>query len=111
MSSARLIPYVLITLCGVYTAVTAWQPEFKKLEEERQGDFQVQHPEHAQSNPRDTAISRAIADDLKEARDQLKAPTGFAWGIRRALFGTGKEDGADQKKVVNIERADGSAGK
>jgi hypothetical protein len=54
----------------------------------------AEHEQQAAEAQRDTAISRAIVDDFKEAGQQI-TQGGFAWGIRKAIFG-GKND--DEKK-------------
>jgi hypothetical protein len=82
------------------------QPELVKsqaLREETDPAFVSQHPrEHLQHEQqaaeaqRDTAISRAMAQDFKEAGEQITQGGGFAWGIRRAIFGGGK--GGEEKE-------------
>jgi hypothetical protein len=77
------------------------QPELVKEQAQREEidpAFTSQHPkEHlkheqqAAEAQRDTAISRAMAQDFKEAGQQITQGGGFAWGIRKAIFG-GKED-------------------
>jgi guanyl-specific ribonuclease Sa len=77
------------------------QPELVKEQAQREEvdpAFVSQHPkEHlkheqqAAEAQRDTAISRAMAQDFKEAGQQITQGGGFAWGIRKAIFG-GKED-------------------
>jgi guanyl-specific ribonuclease Sa len=51
----------------------------------------LKHEQQAAEAQRDTAISRAMAQDFKEAGQQITQGGGFAWGIRKAIFG-GKED-------------------
>lgn len=85
---------------------TTLQPELVKeqaLREEQNSTFANQHPkEHekheqqAAEAQRDTAISRAMAKDFQEAGEQLKNEGGFAWGIRKALFGSNKDN--EEKK-------------
>jgi guanyl-specific ribonuclease Sa len=77
------------------------QPELVKEQAQREEvdpAFASQHPkEHlkheqqAAEAQRDTAISRAMAQDFKEAGQQITQGGGFAWGIRKAIFGS-KED-------------------
>lgn len=81
------------------------QPELVKEQahrEELDPAFARQHPrqlaEHEQQAAeaqRDTAISRAIVDDFKEAGQQITQEGGFAWGIRKAIFGA--KNGDDKK--------------
>lgn len=84
------------------------QPELEKERALREGQDPVfakqvtpaQHEQHAQAAleaQRDTAVSRAMAEDFREAGQQVKSEGGFAWGIRKALFGPAK-GGEDEKK-------------
>jgi len=81
------------------------QPELVKEQahrEELDPAFAKQHPtqlaaheQQAAEAERDTAISRAIVDDFKQAGQQITQEGGFAWGIRKAIFGS---KNADEKK-------------
>jgi len=74
------------------------QPELVKEKahrEELDPAFAREHPkqlaadeQQAAEAQRDTAISRAIMDDFKEAGQQITSSHGFAWGIRKAIFGS-----------------------
>lgn len=94
----------MATVFGVLTAYSAFQPELVKERAEREGntaDFSKEHQQHtqqAEQAERDTVISRQMADDFREAGQQIKSPGGFAWGIRQAIFGTGKETDGEAKK-------------
>jgi hypothetical protein len=78
------------------------QPELVKEQarrEEIDPAFVKQHPkEHRQHEheaaeaERDTAISRAMAKDFQDAGKQLKQDGGFAWGIRKAIFGSANDN-------------------
>lgn len=88
---------VMATAFGVATAYTTFQPELVKDRAEREGntgDFSKEHQQHeeqAEQAEKDTIISRQMASDFREAGQQIKSEGGFAWGIRQAIFGTGKD--------------------
>lgn len=63
-------------------------PEFVKQHPKEH----LQHDEQAAEAQRDTAISRAMAEDFKEAGQQMTQQGGFAWGIRKAIFGSSQEN-------------------
>jgi hypothetical protein len=74
----------------------------KAAREELDPTFARNHPkqlaedeQQAAEAQRNTAISRAIVDDFKEAGQQITQQGGFAWGIRKAIFGS---KDADEKK-------------
>ena len=81
------------------------QPELikeKAAREELDPAFARNHPkqlaedeQQAAEAQRNTAISRAIVDDFKEAGQQITQEGGFAWGIRKAIFGS--KNGDDKK--------------
>lgn len=81
------------------------QPELVKEKahrEEIDPAFASQHPkelakdeQQAEEAQRDTAISRAMAKDFQEAGQQIRSGGGFAWGIRKAIFGS---NDVDEKK-------------
>jgi hypothetical protein len=52
----------------------------------------LQHEQEAAEAERDTAISRAMAKDFQDAGKQLKQDGGFAWGIRKAIFGSANDN-------------------
>ncbi|KAF2860867.1 hypothetical protein K470DRAFT_58199 [Piedraia hortae CBS 480.64] len=85
MSYSRIIGFVLATICGVTTAVTTLQPELKRRALERE-EFTAHTTTTADA---ETAISRAIRDDISAAKAQIQDDTkgGFAWGWRRLLAG------------------------
>ena len=85
MPPSNTFPVILATVCGVLTAVAVFQPELKKEQIERQGDVTFPRQTAAEQEEANTAISRAIKDDIKEAVQQVKAG-GFAWGIRQAIW-------------------------
>ncbi|QIW97777.1 hypothetical protein AMS68_003295 [Peltaster fructicola] len=92
MSSAlrnNIVPLTLVTVCGVATAYAAFQPELKKTQDERLGVTVAATSTPAQPQVADDAISKAIADDFREAAKELRDTTkkGVAWGIREAIFG------------------------
>lgn len=88
---------------------TTLQPELLKEQARREGEDPIfaknvtpaQHERHEQEAAeaqRDTAVSRAMARDFREAGEQVRSEGGFAWGIRRAIFGTGgKKEGEGEK--------------
>ncbi|KAL1589416.1 hypothetical protein WHR41_01904 [Cladosporium halotolerans] len=87
---------------GVLTIYSTFQPELVKEQARREGTDPIfakevtpaqheQHEEQATQAERDTAISRAMAQDFKEAGQQVRSEGGFAWGIRKAIFGSGHE--------------------
>ncbi|KXT07465.1 hypothetical protein AC578_565 [Pseudocercospora eumusae] len=82
---AGLAGGLLAGVCGVFTAYTAFQPAFKEDAEKRAGTFREQHEEN-----KDNVLSQAIISDLKEAKEEVNNydSGGFAWGIRKALFGS-----------------------
>ncbi|KAF7196409.1 hypothetical protein HII31_02137 [Pseudocercospora fuligena] len=83
---AGLAGGLLAGVCGVFTAYTAFQPAFKEDAEKRAGTFREQHEEENKDN----VLSQAIISDLKEAKEGVNKydSGGFAWGIRKALFGS-----------------------
>ncbi|KXT14496.1 hypothetical protein AC579_9552 [Pseudocercospora musae] len=82
---AGLAGGLLAGICGVFTAYTALQPALKEGAEKRAGTFREQHEEENKDN----VLSQAIISDLKEAKKEVNKYDngGFAWGIRKALFG------------------------
>ena len=76
---------------GVFTAYTAFQPELQREQDEKSGVFHEKHIE-----TRDNAISEAILSDLRDAKEQVSGTKndgrgkGAFWGVREALFGSGK---------------------
>ncbi|KAH9815313.1 hypothetical protein Tdes44962_MAKER05641 [Teratosphaeria destructans] len=81
--------------CGVFSAYTTFQPDLKRLQEQREGTFDAHHQirnEHS--------LSDAIASDLHEARKKViqsitgdhVSKTGPAWKLRQQLFGSRKEE-------------------
>jgi len=73
----------------VYTTL---QPELETIRAEREGE--PLPPDHATlRNANDKVISDAITQDLKEAKDQVVQPGGFAWGIRQWLFDASEGSG------------------
>jgi hypothetical protein len=54
------------------------------------------HLQQAADAERDTVISRAMASDFREAGEELRKAGGFAWGIRKAIFG-GVGRGVEQR--------------
>lgn len=90
----------LVTFCGIATGYATFQPELEKQQAERTPEFQQQHNERDEE-----AISKAIASDLKEAKEQLEpeGSKGIAWGIREAIWGKpgskNVEGSADVKEV------------
>lgn len=90
----------LVAFCGIATGYATFQPELEKQRAERTGEFQGQHPSQD-----DEALSKAIASDLKEAKEQLEpeGSKGIAWGIREAIWGKpgvkNIEGSADVKEV------------
>ncbi|KAM0721104.1 hypothetical protein Q7P37_003390 [Cladosporium fusiforme] len=109
--SGRIMAFigpVLATGFGIFTAYSTFQPELEKERAIRESKDPIfaqqvtpaqhdQHTQAAQDAQRDTAISRAMAKEFQEAGEQVKAEGGFAWGIRKAVFGSGKE-GEQEKK-------------
>lgn len=92
MSALRnnIVPLTIVTFCGVATAVSVLQPELAKQQAERQGIATASEPETAQQpHVQDNAISKAMADDFREAAKELKSynKKGPAWALREALFG------------------------
>lgn len=73
------------------TVYTTFQPELENQKAERLGEFQHKRP------PRDKVISEAITSDLREAKQQVTQPGGFAWGIRQMIFG---KDGSKERPNV-----------
>ena len=81
---------------------TTLRPELikeKAHREELDPAFARNHPkqlaedeQQAAEAQRNTAISRAIVDDFKEAGQQITQGGGFAWGIRKAIFGSKNDD-------------------
>jgi hypothetical protein len=77
---------------------TTFRPELIKEKAHREQldpAFARQHPkqlaedeQQAAEAQQNTAISRAIVDDFKEAGQQIRQEGGFAWGIRKAIFGS-----------------------
>ena len=89
----------LAVIFGVTTSYTALAPELKKQKEEREGvEFKDEHGNQAQH---DTMISREIAKDFKEAREKVEA-SGFAWGIRQALFGKNPKHPANERPAQQV---------
>lgn len=88
---------VMAAAFGVATMYTTLQPELVKERAEREGNTgdlskaHQQHQEQAEQAEKDTIISRQMASDFREAGQQIKSEGGFAWGIRQAIFGSGKE--------------------
>lgn len=91
---------------------TTLQPELVKTQAQREeSDGQVftqqheQHEEDAQRAEEQTRVSRAMAQDFKDAGEQLKTggsgEGGFAWGIRNALFG--KRESENEKREGGAE--------
>ena len=71
---------------------TTLQPELETIRAEREGE--PLPPDHTiLRNANDKVISDAITQDLKEAKEQVIQPGGFAWGIRQWLFDSPKELG------------------
>ena len=71
---------------------TTLQPELETIRAEREGESLP--PDHTRlRNANDKVISDAITQDLKEAKEQVVQPGGFAWGIRQWLFDSAKESG------------------
>lgn len=81
---------------------TTLRPELIKEKAHREQldpAFAQQHPKQLAEDERqaaeaqqNTAISRAIVDDFKEAGQQITGEGGFAWGIRKAIFGSKNND-------------------
>ncbi|KAM0703529.1 hypothetical protein Q7P35_009468 [Cladosporium inversicolor] len=92
---------VMAGVFGVLTVYTTLRPELIKEKAHREQldpEFVRQHPDklaedekQAAEAQQNTAISRAIVDDFKEAGQQITQGGGFAWKIRQAIFG-GKND-------------------
>lgn len=105
----NIVPLALVAGCGIFTVVSTFQPELQK---QRTGlghstDVNVKQ-DIAQEQ--DNAISSAIKADLEVARKELNEsmaqPTGFAWGIRRALFS--RSPTSSQEDAVTDVQKDGS---
>ena len=102
---------VMAGIFGVLTAYTTFRPELVKARAEREGntaDFSQAHQQHmeeAEQAERDTIISRQMADDFREAGQQITSRGGFAWGIRQAIFGTGTSNGGSKTVEAKGEPA------
>lgn len=78
------------------------QPELVKEQAQREEldpAFVKQHPkklaldeQQAAEAQQNTAISRAMMNDFKEAGNQITGEGGFAWGIRKAIFGSKNDE-------------------
>ncbi|SMQ46212.1 unnamed protein product [Zymoseptoria tritici ST99CH_1A5] len=86
MRGGNVIAVSLATVCGIATAYTTFQPALEEQKERRESPLAASHKDQ-DIREQEKKISQAITSDLNEAKDELKR-TGFAWGIRQALFGT-----------------------
>ena len=91
----RNIGILLVSTCGVLTTYATLRPALEEQRAERLGQT-------LPSTHKDTAISDQMRDDFREAGQELENRGGFAWGIRKALFGRNpyavvRKDGVDRE--------------
>lgn len=79
--SFRNAGILLAGVCGVLTTYATLRPALEEQKAERLG--------HEISNEKayGTVISDQMRGDFQEAGKELRNEGGFAWGIRKALFG------------------------
>lgn len=88
-------------------AYSAFQPALKDDAEKRAGTFQEHHQEGSERS-KHNVLSQAIMSDLKEAKQEVTKEDGFAWGIRKALFGpTNPSKNDTQTSVAAVSQEEG----
>lgn len=101
---------LLAVVCGVLTSYSAFRPELEEQKAERLG---LNRLSEEQKQAQGGVLSEQMRQDFREAGRELEGEEGkggFAWGIRRALFGgrktaVEKEEGISKQALSEKERS------